>query len=108
MVHEIDLTALTKDRVRMLSGHDRGSEARKFFDIDRLEAEDDEIVIVAPDSLDAVTPSFVQGLFAQSKTLPFGRDGFLRKYRFNTSEFVKEDILVGIDRLLMKRSLTAG
>lgn len=89
----------------MLSGHDRGSAARTYFDLPTLERNFDHIVLVVPKDLDAITPSFIQGMFALSATLDGGKDAFLQRYDLRATEWIREDILAGIDRLLMKRSV---
>lgn len=71
----IDLQKLTKNSVRSLSGHDRGSEARSFFKLDDLETSNTELTVVAPDGLDTITPSFVQGMFGRS-VQKLGKDAF--------------------------------
>lgn len=105
-IAKIDLKDLTQGRVRMLSGHQRGSAARDHFGIEELERNNENIIITVPLDLDAISPSFVQGLFSKSSTLLKGKDGFLAKYVIEADEDIKKDILVGIDRLLMKRDLS--
>lgn len=100
----IEFEALTKGEVRSLSGHDRGLAARNLFKLDQLDTEDDLVVVSAPADLDALTPSFVQGLFAAS-VHRLGREGFFEHYRFHISEHLQTDIQLGINRVLMKRQI---
>jgi hypothetical protein len=63
---EINFNELTRGEVASLAGHERGLEARRHFRLDELDRLSDAIRVVAPQNLDALTPSFVQGLFATS------------------------------------------
>jgi hypothetical protein len=97
----VDLARLTKDEVSMLTGHERGVQARALFSLDSLEAQDDVVRIVAPTSLDTITPSFVQGFLARSIS-ELGRDQLLSKYDFSTlPAALREDFVTGIERLTM-------
>jgi hypothetical protein len=95
----IDLLKLTKGEVGMLTGHIRGKKARELFDLDELDSEVDRIVVLAPSSLDTITPSFVQGLLGASmQALGPQR---LRE-RFDLSQLpniLKDDFETGIKRL---------
>jgi hypothetical protein len=93
----IDLQVLTKNEVRSLSGHDRGNEARSFFNLDSLDTEETEVTVVAPDELDTITPSFVQGMFGRS-VQRLGKEQFFVKYKFALSRYLLSDIESGIDR----------
>lgn len=100
----IDLTSLVGDNVHVLAGMERGIAARKAFEMDLLDAGDEGVVIVAPDNLEAIAPSFVQGFF--SKTLSvLGEKGLLEKYRFELDSFLTEDMTNGIKRLKMSRKI---
>lgn len=101
---QIDLKLLTKGEVFMLSGAPRGVAARELFKLDQLEQTDEAISICAPEDLDTVTPSFVQGFLAKS-VVNLGAERF--KSRFDLSglpEYLAKDFLVGIERLLMRDS----
>lgn len=100
---QIDLKEFTKGSGRMLSGHERGLTAREFFKIDELESSGEPIKILAPDNLDAISPSFVQGLFHSSVTLQGGLDAFKSLYEIEASDIIQEDIFDGIRRLLLTR-----
>lgn len=102
---EIQLEILTQGKVSMLSGHDRGLKAREHFNIEKLEQECEKITIISGENLDAITPSFVQGFWATSNNLSKGREEFLAKYQFDAPDFIRDDFLAGLDRLLMTRSI---
>jgi hypothetical protein len=95
----VDLTRLTKNEVSMLTGHARGLHARDLFHLDELETSADSIEVLAPHSLDTITPSFVQGLFARSVSV-LGDDGLRKKYDLSRlPSSLRDDILTGIARL---------
>lgn len=101
---QIDLEKLTKGEVFMLSGAPRGVAARELFRLDEIEQGNETISISAPDDLDTVTPSFVQGFLAKS-VVNLGAERF--KSRFDLSALPEElvkDFRVGIERLLMRAS----
>lgn len=100
----IDLIVLTRGEVRSLSGHDRGIAARTLFKLDQLDLEDEQVTVIAPENLDALTPSFVQGLFANS-VRRLGRDKFYSHYRFDLPKYLMTDVELGIDRVLMPRTI---
>ena len=98
---EIDLSRLTKKEVTMLTGHPRGLSARDMYELDALDSLPDDVIIVAPENLDTITPSFVQGFLAASLST-LGVDGLRRKY--NTSNLPSDlqiDFETGIQRLLL-------
>ncbi len=104
----VDLARLTKNEVSMLTGHERGVQARELFSLDRLEALNDVVRIVAPASLDTITPSFVQGFLARSIS-ELGRDQLLSKYDFsNLPAVLREDFVTGIERLAIHARRSAA
>lgn len=100
----IDLIDLVgKDGV-VLAGMERGTAAREHYSLDKLDTAADDVVVSAPENLEAISPSFVQGFLAGSlKNL--GQDGLNSKYRFELNELLLEDIRDGIKRLVMKRRI---
>lgn len=100
----IDLQVLTKGEVRNLTGQVRGVEARKLFDLDRLDRLGEVVEVRIPEDLDAIATSFFQGLFAHS-VQHYGRDRFLEHYRFNAGPAIIEQVYRGIDRSLTRRGL---
>lgn len=88
-----DLARITQNRVRNLSGHERGLAARKAFDFDAFDGGNDIVEIIVPEELNAISPSFFQGMFSKSvKTL--GLDQFKKRYRFQA----KSDQLLQVER----------
>lgn len=105
---EIQLSALTKGEVRTLSGQDRGVEARALFDLDKLDLEVTPVTVRMPKDVEAVTPSFVQGMFSKSIKLFKHRDAFLSHYQFVCAPPLLRQIDDGIRNSLMRRDNILG
>lgn len=100
----IDLEVLTRGEVSSLSGHDRGLAARQLFKLDELDGLDETVDVVAPSSLDAITPSFVQGMFARSAHT-LGKDRLFAHFNFKLPPHLLTDVQLGIQRALMRREI---
>ena len=100
----IELVTLTKGEVHSLSGHDRGLAAREMFELGRLDSAPEPVTVRAPDNLDALSPSFVQGLFADS-VHSLGRERFYTHYKFDVAAHLRTDIDLGVNRVLMQRKI---
>jgi hypothetical protein len=104
MMTEIKFSELTEEgRVRNLVGHERGEEARNKWTLDELDSEDDPIDVLVPRELLTLSSSFFQGMFAQS-VKKLGDEGFRKRYRFNASPIVMQQVAEGIRDSLMKRN----
>jgi len=101
---QIDLRKLVGNDGVILAGMERGVAARELFTLDSLDSGSDEVVITAPDNLEAISPSFVQGFLAGSLK-HLGEDGLKTKYKFDLDKHLCEDFSGGIKRLLMKRKI---
>jgi hypothetical protein len=103
----LDLGLLTKGEVSSLIGHDRGLAARRLFELDRLDLESAPVHISAPSNLEALTPSFVQGLFASS-VHALGEQQFFYHYIFDINRALMEDVRLGVQRALMARNIAGA
>jgi hypothetical protein len=103
----LDLGRLTRGEVTSLIGHERGLSARELFKLDELDRESDPVSVIAPANLEALTPSFVQGLFASSVHF-LGETVFYKHYVFELSKDLIEDIKVGVQRALMNRDIAGA
>ncbi len=101
----IDLGILTKGKVHNLSGHERGLAARRRFGLDALDSDGVCHTVRVPDSMNAISPSFVQGLFAATLRA-YGNDvgKFENAYSFEASDLIRRQIERGIQNILMNRS----
>ncbi|MBO6510893.1 MAG: hypothetical protein JJ866_24855 [Roseibium sp.] len=100
----IELNELTNGgEVRNLSGHERGQAARAKFGLADLDQANERVVISIPDFIYTITPSFFQGMFAESVRQLGGRDKFLDRYQFNADPVVLQQIDRGIKASLVER-----
>ncbi|MCY4261328.1 MAG: hypothetical protein OXC91_13830 [Rhodobacteraceae bacterium] len=96
-MNKIDLDSVAgSGRTRNLSGKERGIAARKQLKLDAIDAQPGEVLVVVPDYVDTISPSFFQGLFSQSIRTLKGKDRFLIKYRFDANDSTQRWIEVGI------------
>lgn len=97
---KIDLTKITKGKAKMLCGQKRGLEAAALLGLCNP-SNDETITIIAPDDLDTVTPSFVQGflsdLFNNVTEVKFKNILKLDKL----PDYLQTDFLIGMERLSM-------
>lgn len=99
---QIELEELTKGEVRMLTGHPRGLSARGLYNLDEYDVSDEKITIIAPDNLDTVSPSFVQGFLSGSLN-HMGSDSFLERIDLSRlPNFIREDFSIGMQRLVAR------
>lgn len=104
---KVDLGELTKGEVRVLTGQPRGVEASKLFGLEKLEQTDGVVSVVAPDDLDTVTPSFVQG-FLNAAFERLGEEGLASKYDFTAlHDYLQQDFDIGIKRLKLRKEAFA-
>jgi hypothetical protein len=95
--HNIDLNELTgAGKVRNLSGHDKGSAARKRFDLDALDRLKEPVSVVVPEDVYAISSSFVQGMFASSLTTLGSLAAFFDHYQFRASGSIIRQIERGL------------
>ena len=89
----LDLRELIKDpRGIIVSGKDRGLNARILHCVDKLDESNGTVQVLLPEHLKVMTPSFTMGMFSKSVTKFGSVDSFLEKYNFKTSDLVLEQI----------------
>jgi hypothetical protein len=99
----IELKSVVGNDVRVLIGQDRGAAVREAFELDALDRDAEPVEVIAPENLKTLTPSFVQGLFAQS-VLRLGEANFYKHYVFDKDALLG-DVRAGVDRVLTSRHL---
>jgi len=92
-----------KSNSRILSGREEGKKARKKYNIDTLDNNQDEISIEIPSNTLALNSSFFLGMFDQSVLL-LGEEKFKQKYKFKCESEIRESIEDGINRALKNSS----
>lgn len=99
----IDFKDLVGDRARNISGHERGVMAREKYNLDEIDSRRDTVEIMVPEHIDAIAPSFFQGMFSKSVRQYQTKERFLEHYHFIASPVVMEQIIRGINRSMTKR-----
>lgn len=89
----------------ILSGRDKGENLRKRINLDQMEEQENEIVIVIPDSIVSFNSSYFLGLFTESVVKAKSREKFLEKYKFECDEYIRKDIEDGIAEALKTHNL---
>lgn len=89
---EIKLEELTKGEVRNLAGHDRGVFARAHFQMEVLDSMPERVVVRVPQNFRAISPSFFQGMFAESVIALGDAMAFLDHYRFDAPAHIRSRI----------------
>ncbi|MCE5222363.1 MAG: hypothetical protein LLF98_14250 [Clostridium sp.] len=88
---EINLKQCVKNGNKVLSGRDNGYYWRKSFKIDKLDKEDYGILVLVPEELFSINPSFFLGLFGDS-IRALGEIKFRERYKFDCDEVIMESI----------------
>ena len=101
----IDLAEVrTSPESRVFSGRERGLAARQRFNIPRLDRDASLVKVVIPADTYSMNMSFFLGMFGESVRV-LGRDGFRRKYQFESDPVHLESIEEGIARALKDSSV---
>jgi len=101
----IDLSAMTGGgTVTVISGKDRGIEARAHFHVAELDANGAPIEVRVPQNVRAVTPSFVLGMFGPSISKAGSPDAFFSKFHFDAKPHVMHQIRRGVRFGLLRGS----
>lgn len=100
----IDLGELTSEgEIRNLTGHERGVLARQHYKLDDLDAGTEAVTVLVPVAVYTLTPSFFQGMFAESVQKFGTREAFLNHYRFDASTLIMRQVERGIVGSQMRR-----
>src|SRR3982751_4439703 len=101
---KIDLMELTNQgEIRNLTGHERGVAARVHYKLADLDRSAEPVEVIVPESVYTLTPSFFQGMFAESVTALGSRDAFLDHYQFKATNLILRQIERGIIGSQMRR-----
>lgn len=103
----IDLKDLTGGgEVHNLSGRERGLAARERFGLDEIDGSGEEVEVIVPSHVYAVTPSFIQGLLGKSVQAN-GNDAlrFRSRFRFVAPAIVLQQLDRGLSAILTSRNL---
>lgn len=104
MTLEIDLRAVSGNgAVRNLAGKERGIDARRALRLDQADAANEDVRIVVPEYLLAISDSFLLGLLAPSVERAGGLDRFLEKFHFAATDHATVHIMRGLQRAAAPR-----
>lgn len=86
---------------RVFTGRDRGREVRNLSMIDQLEKVNDKIVIVIPEDIGSINPSFLEEFFFNVVT-KLKQDNFSKKFEFvNNGRYkIATDLEEAVERIL--------
>lgn len=101
----INLEDFRAPGAKVYTGRDRGKKAREISKINSLEDQYEEIMIIIPDNVYSIIPSFFEELFLDV-VLKLGRDKFLKKFKFKSEGFYNPEkpLYEAIDRILRKKT----
>jgi len=104
----INLNDFLQGRETALIGRDNGENVfdnmvRKGFDFLKLEQEFDKIIIQIPDRIVSINKSFFLGLF-ETIIERLKKEGFYKKYQFETTEHINKKIEGHVDSALLSAS----
>jgi hypothetical protein len=103
MVQMLDITGLAGEgKTRVLSGKQRGMQARVDYRLDAMDRTEEEVQVVLSPTLDAITPSFVLGMFGPSVRRSGSVDTFFGKYRFNAKPHLMAQLRRGAEYSLVR------
>lgn len=68
---------------KVFTGRDRGKDVREASKIDEIESEYDKVMIIIPDKIYSINPSFFEELFVKV-VLKLGKERFLEKFEFTS------------------------
>lgn len=99
----LNLEQILDSGQKVVSGKERGIDARAVFDLDKIDRSDEHVVVVVPNDVKVITPSFVLGMFSPSVSKCGSIENFFKKFEFKTpSNLVLEQIQQGAKLGLVK------
>lgn len=90
---------------KIFTGRDRGKEVRVKSKIDTIEPEYNQIIIVVPEDIITINPSFLEEFF-KNVIKRLGKDDFFKKFRFeNLGKYkIEPNLNTAVQRILRKHS----
>jgi len=98
----IDLELYRTEKSKVFTGRDRGIDVRESSNLDYLESISDKIVIIIPEEIRSINPSFLEELLVNA-VIKLGAEGFKRKFEFDNKSArykIETDLEETIDRIL--------
>lgn len=100
---KIDLRKHLFQNALIFTGRDRGKQVRTVSKINELEAINDSIIVVIPNNIITISPSFLEEFFYNVVT-KLGKDAFKSKFTFeNPGDYkIEKNLDTAIKRILRK------
>ena len=101
----INLEDFRAKGAKVYTGRDRGKKARIDSNINKIEENYDKVIIIIPDNVYSIIPSFFEELFLDV-VIKLGKEKFLKKFEFRSlGEYKYEKPLnEAIERILRKNT----
>jgi hypothetical protein len=101
----INLEDFRASGAKVYTGRDRGKRARINSKINSIAEKYDKVIIIIPDNVYSIIPSFFEELFLDV-VLVYGKDEFLKKFEFVSEGSYKYEkpLLEAIERILRTKS----
>lgn len=106
--HTIDLEQFRTKGAKVFTTRPRGVQVRNATKINELEPQFDKIVIVIPDDISSINPSFLEEFFVDVVTR-LQEAGFYQKFEFvNNGRYkIDSDLSEAVERILREESALA-
>ena len=90
---------------KVFTGRDRGAQVRKDSKIDEIEAANEKVILVIPDRIYSINPSFLEELL-KNVVIKLGKDGFYKKFEIQSLGAYEYEapLAEAIDRILKEHS----
>lgn len=102
-----DFRVIGKDGsiAKVFTGRDRGEDVRKASHIDEIEERYDKVIIIIPDNIYSINPSFFEEFFI-NVILKLGKDKFREKFEFRVlgNYNYERPLAEAITRILRKKT----
>jgi hypothetical protein len=100
----LDISKLAGEagQTRVLSGKQRGLQARIDFGLDGLDEGAEDVNVLLSGPIEAITPSFVLGMFGASVRRCGSVESFFDKYRFSLRAHLIAQVRRGVEYSLIK------
>lgn len=104
----LDLEKFRTKGSKVFTTRPRGIQVREDSNINMLEAQHDKIVIMIPEDISSINPSFLEEFF-ESIVMKLGEAGFYSKFSFvNEGRYkIDTDLAEAIERILREENALA-
>ncbi len=101
--YKVNLADYRVEGSKVFTGRDRGEDVRKRSKIDYEESTHDTVLIIVPDDIYSINPSFLEEFFV-NVVIKLGKDKFFSKFRFEGSYNIERPLNEAINRILRNKT----